>query len=247
MYYCCGITDKGVMSHNEDAFLIRKTVIDKGVSEQKTEAPFIAAVSDGVSGEKSGEFASRMCLEYVRDVDFSGNISNSLIEVHNTIAEYSISNPELHNMQATLCGLFFSENGSITAFNAGDSRLYRFRGGHINQISRDQSLVQLMYEEGSITPEQRKNHVRRNIIFPVFGNVDTAPKIDLIPIEDGMQYGDILLLCTDGLSDYVSALEMEEIFEMPISLHKRLSLLVRKALENNSTDNITIIAIVYFD
>lgn len=247
MYYCCGITDKGVMSHNEDAFLIGKTVIDNGVSEQKTEAPFIAAVSDGVSGEKSGEFASRMCLEYVRDVDFSGNISNSLIEVHNTIAEYSISNPELHNMQATLCGLFFSENGSITAFNAGDSRLYRFRGGHINQISRDQSLVQLMYEEGSITPEQRKNHVRRNIIFPVFGNVDTAPQIDLIPIEDGMQYGDILLLCTDGLSDYVSALEMEEILEMPISLHKRLSLLVRKALENNSTDNITIIAIVYFD
>lgn len=247
MYYCCGITDKGMMSHNEDAFLIGKTVIDKGVSEQKTEAPFIAAVSDGVSGEKSGEFASRMCLEYVRDVDFSGNISNSLIEVHNTIAEYSISNPELHNMQATLCGLFFSENGSITAFNAGDSRLYRFRGGHINQISRDQSLVQLMYEEGAITPEQRKNHVRRNIIFPVFGNVDTAPKIDLIPIEDGMQYGDILLLCTDGLSDYVSALEMEEILEMPISLHKRLSLLVRKALENNSTDNITIIAIVYFD
>lgn len=247
MYYCCGITDKGVMSHNEDAFLIGKTVIDNGVSEQKTEAPFIAAVSDGVSGEKSGEFASRMCLEYVRDVDFSGNISNSLIEIHNTIAEYSISNPELHNMQATLCGLFFSENGSITAFNAGDSRLYRFRGGHINQISRDQSLVQLMYEEGSITPEQRKNHVRRNIIFPVFGNVDTAPQIDLIPIEDGMQYGDILLLCTDGLSDYVSALEMEEILEMPISLHKRLSLLVRKALENNSTDNITIIAIVYFD
>lgn len=247
MYYCCGITDKGVMSHNEDAFLIGKTVIDNGVSEQKIESPFIAAVSDGVSGEKSGEFASRMCLEYVRDVDFSGNISNSLIEVHNTIAEYSISNPELHNMQATLCGLFFSENGTITAFNAGDSRLYRFRGGHINQISRDQSLVQLMYEEGSITPEQRKNHVRRNIIFPVFGNVDTLPQIDLIPIEDGMQYGDILLLCTDGLSDYVSALEMEEILEMPISLHKRLSLLVRKALGNKSTDNITIIAIVYFD
>lgn len=164
------------MSHNEDAFLIGKIVADKGVSEQKIEAPFIVAVSDGVSGEKSGEFASRMCLEYVRDVDFSGNISKSLIEVHNTIAEYSMNNPDLHNMQATLCGLFFNENGSVTAFNAGDSRLYRFRGGHINQISRDQSLVQLMYEEGSITPEQRKSHVRRNIIFPVFGNVDTAPK-----------------------------------------------------------------------
>lgn len=246
MYYCCGITDKGVMPHNEDAFLIGKTVADKGVSEQKLEAPFITAVSDGVSGETSGEFASRMCLDYVRDIDFSEDMNNSLIEVHNNIAEYSLNNPDLHNMQATLCGLFFKEDGSVTAFNAGDSRLYRFRSGHINQISRDQSLVQLMYEEGSITPEQRKTHARRNIIFPVFGNVDTVPKIDIIHIEDGMQYGDILLLCTDGLSDYVSSLEMEEILEMPISLHKRLSLLVRKALENNSADNITIIAIVYF-
>lgn len=246
MYYCCGITDKGVMPHNEDAFLIGKTVADKGVSEQKLEAPFITAVSDGVSGEKSGEFASRMCLDYVRDIDFSEDMNNSLIEVHNNIAEYSLNNPDLHNMQATLCGLFFRKDGSVTAFNAGDSRLYRFRSGHISQISRDQSLVQLMYEEGSITPEQRKTHARRNIIFPVFGNVDTVPKIDIIHIEDGMQYGDILLLCTDGLSDYVSSLEMEEILEMPISLHKRLSLLVRKALENNSTDNITIIAIVYF-
>lgn len=234
------------MSHNEDAFLIGRTVADKGVSEQKLEAPFITAVSDGVSGEKSGEFASRMCLEYVRDVDFSGDIRSSLMKVHNAIAEYSLHNPDLHNMQATLCGLFFDENGGLTAFNAGDSRLYRFRNGHINQISRDQSLVQLMYEEGSITPEQRKTHARRNIIFPVFGNVDAVPEIDLIRIEDGMQYGDVLLLCTDGLSDYVSALEMEEILEMPINLHKRLSLLVRKALENNSTDNITIIAIVYF-
>lgn len=234
------------MSHNEDAFLIGRTVADKGVSEQKLEAPFITAVSDGVSGEKSGEFASRMCLEYVRDMDFSGDIRSSLMKVHNTIAEYSLHNPDLHNMQATLCGLFFDENGGLTAFNAGDSRFYRFRNGHINQISRDQSLVQLMYEEGSITPEQRKTHARRNIIFPVFGNVDAVPEIDLIRIEDGMQYGDVLLLCTDGLSDYVSALEMEEILEMPISLHKRLSLLVRKALENNSTDNITIIAIVYF-
>ena len=247
MYYCCGITDKGIMPHNEDAFLIGTKVTNKGVSEQKIEPPFITAVSDGVSGEKSGEFASLMCLEYVRDMKTTDDINSSLMEVHNTIAEYSTNNPAVHNMQATLCGLFFEKNGCITAFNSGDSRLYRFRGGRINQISRDQSLVQLMYEEGSITPEQRKTHARRNIIFPVFGNVDTVPKIDLINIEDGMQYGDILLLCTDGLSDYVSPLEMEEILEMPISLNKRLSLMIRKALENKSSDNITIIAILYFD
>ncbi|MDE6427262.1 MAG: protein phosphatase 2C domain-containing protein [Ruminococcus sp.] len=246
MYYCCGITDKGIMPHNEDAFMIGNFVSDKGVSEQKLNAPFITAVSDGVSGEKSGELASRMCLEYIRDIDFSGDLNSSLMKVHKRLAEYSSNNADMHNMQATLCGMFFNTDGGITVFNAGDSRLYRFRNGHISQISRDQSLVQLMYEEGSITPEQRKTHVRRNIIFPVFGNVDTIPKIDFIRI-DGMKYGDILLLCTDGLSDYVSSLEIEEILEMPISLHKRLSLMVRKALTNKSKDNITIIAIVYCD
>ncbi|MDE5861025.1 MAG: protein phosphatase 2C domain-containing protein [Ruminococcus sp.] len=244
MYYCCGITDKGIMSHNEDAFMIGNFVSDNGVSEQVINPPFITAVSDGVSGEKSGEFASRMCLEYVRDIDFSENLNTSLMKVHEKLAEYSSDNPDMHNMQATLCGMFFDTDNSITVFNSGDSRLYRFRNGHITQISRDQSLVQLMYEEGSITPEQRKTHIRRNIIFPVFGNINTIPEIDLLRI-DGMHYGDILLLCTDGLSDYVSALEIEEILEMPISLHKRLSLMIRKALANKSTDNITIIAVVY--
>ena len=232
------------MSHNEDAFMIGNFVSDTGVSEQVIVPPFITAVSDGVSGENSGEFASRMCLEFVRDMDLSENLNASLMKVHEKLAEYSSDNPDMYNMQATLCGMFFDTDNSITVFNSGDSRLYRFRNGHITQISRDQSLVQLMYEEGSITPEQRKTHSRRNIKFPVFGNINSIPEIDLLRLEP-VHYGDILLLCTDGLSDYVSALEIEEILEMPISLHKRLSLMIRKALANKSTDNITIIAIVY--
>lgn len=249
MYYCCGITDKGVMSHNEDAFLIGRNVCDSGTYEQQLDGSFVTAVSDGVSGENSGEFASRMCLECVRDMDFSEStdISGSFMEIHRRLTEYSVQNPDMHNMQATLCGLLFDGNGTITAFNVGDSRLYRFRDGRIRQISRDQSLVQLLYEEGTITLEQRKTHARRNIIFPVFGSLTAVPKTDIIPIEDGMRYGDILLLCTDGLSDYVSALDMEEILEMPKSLPKRLELLVKKALENNCNDNITVIAVVYYD
>ena len=74
-------------------------------------------------------------------------------------------------MQATLCGIAIDENNNITTFNVGDSRLYRFRQGKLRQISKDQSLVQLLYEEGTITMEERKTHVHRNIIFPVFGNL----------------------------------------------------------------------------
>ena len=249
MYYCCGVTEKGVMPHNEDALLIKDSVIDSGSSEQTIAPPFIAAVSDGVSGERSGELASKMCLELLRDVDYSGDmkLDEALLSIHRRLAEYSESDPEMHNMQATLCGFAVDESNNILTFNVGDSRLYRYRGGRIRQISRDQSLVQLLIDEGAITREERREHVHRNIIFPVFGNVKSTPKVDTVSIDGGMEYGDLLLLCTDGLSDYVSALDIEEILELPKSLKSRLHLLVDKALENGSKDNITVIAVVYYE
>lgn len=249
MYYCCGITEKGVMSHNEDALLIGKNVTDCGATEQNLPAPFIAAVSDGVSGERSGELASRMCLELVRDIKYSKrvNLEQKLLDVHKQLVSYSREHPETLNMQATLCGLAINENNQIQTINVGDSRLYRFRKGRLRQISRDQSLVQLLYEEGTITREERHTHVHRNVIFPVLGNVNSVPEIDIKTLEGGMEYGDLLLLCTDGLSDYLSQIDIEEVLELPKSLPKRLEMLVKKALENNGTDNITIIAVVYYE
>ncbi|MCM1269487.1 MAG: protein phosphatase 2C domain-containing protein [Ruminococcus flavefaciens] len=246
MYYCCGITEKGIMPHNEDAMLIGSDVADSGSSEQNIHAPFIAAVSDGVSGERSGEVASKMCLELVRDIHYSGiiRLDIRLHEIHRQLAKYSAQNPETHNMQATLCGIAVDEKGGILSFNVGDSRLYRFRHGRISQISRDQSLVQLLYEEGTITLEQRRTHVHRNIIFPAFGNINTVPKIDITPIEGGLERGDVLLLCTDGISDYLSPLDMEEFLELPKKLPERLELMVKSALEKGCKDNLTVIAIV---
>lgn len=246
MYYCCGITEKGIMPHNEDAMLIGESVADEGASQLYLNTPFIAAVSDGVSNENAGEVASKMCLELVRDIHYTGiiRLDIRLHEIHRQLADYSLSHLEHHNMQATLCGIAVDEAGVIQAFNVGDSRLYRFRRGRITQLTRDQSLVQLLYEEGSITMAQRRTHVHRNIIFPAFGNVKSVPKIDMMPVDGGMEFGDILLLCTDGLSDYLSSLDMEEILELPKALPKRLELMVNKALENGCKDNLTVIAVV---
>lgn len=247
MYYCCGITEKGVMPHNEDAMLIGKNVTDSGAADQMLDTPFIVAVSDGVSGELSGELASRMCLEYLRDMKFNRKtrLKQKILEIHRRLADFSTENPDMRNMQATLCGFAVDEHNNIHTINVGDSRLYRYRGGRLRQISRDQSLVQLLYEEGSITQEQRRTHVHRNIIFPVLGNISSEPEIEVIPLEDGMKYGDILLLCTDGLSDYLSPLDIQEILELPKSLPQRLEMLVKKALDKKCEDNITIIAVVY--
>lgn len=249
MFYCCGITEKGVMPHNEDALMIGKNVITNGAVEYHLDSPFIAAVSDGVSGEASGEVASNMCLELLSNVKYNKKVKlkSRIMDIHEQLAKYSSEHSENANMQATLCGVAINENNRIHIVNVGDSRLYRYRGGRIKQISRDQSLVQLLYEEGTITHEEKKTHVHRNIIFPVLGNLSSRPEIHVELLQSSMQYGDILLLCTDGLSDYISHLDMEEILEMPKSLPQRLKLLTEKALEKGGSDNISIIAIVYYD
>lgn len=246
MYYCCGITEKGNAHHNEDAVLVGGTVLTSGTAESELDAPFFAAVSDGVSGENAGELASSMCLESVAKIsDFSAeNLRESLFAVHTDLAERSRSDPDSRNMQTTLCGIAVNGDDSITAFNVGDSRLYRFREGDLRQLSRDQSLVQLLIEEGSISQEERKNHVHRNIIFPAFGNIKDMPKIDIQNIEGGMEYGDVLLICSDGLSDFMSPLEMQYIMELPKSLLKRLEMLVEGALSHQGNDNISVVAVM---
>lgn len=246
MYYCCGITEKGIMPHNEDALLIGRLLIGPEISEQRLEAPFIAAVSDGVSGENAGELASKMCLERVREIEEyqKSRLKSRLMEVHRQLADYSRDDPESRNMQTTLCGIAVGADGKVTAFNVGDSRLYRFRSGKVRQLSRDQSLVQLLYEEGSITQEERRTHVHRNIIFPAFGNIKTDPRIDIDEIDGGMEYGDVLILCSDGLSDFISSFDIQEIMELPKSLPKRLKLLVKEALDRGGSDNISVAAVV---
>ncbi|MBR1592999.1 MAG: serine/threonine-protein phosphatase [Ruminococcus sp.] len=244
MFYCCGITDKGIMPHNEDAFLIGKEVRDSGTAYVQGDIPFIAAVSDGVSGERSGEMASRMCLGIMSRMEFvsAGTLAGELYSVHNRLMEIGSQSPELNNMQTTLCGFAAFERGKIVSFNAGDSRLYLYRDDYIRQLTRDQSLVQMLYEEGSITFAETRTHVHRNIICPVFGNLKARPQVDIKEFE--VLHGDIFILCTDGLSDYVSALEIQEILELPKSLEKRLEILVEKALGNGGSDNITIVAAV---
>lgn len=245
MYLCCAITDRGVRPHNEDALLLYKTVLTEGITESRLTAPFLVGVADGVSGERSGELASATCMEMLKNISFNSrtDLDSKLMEIHQTLTEMGSENTENQNMQTTLCALGIDENEMLHTINVGDSRLYRYRNGCLIQLSRDQSLVQMLYEEGSITRAERETHKQKNIIFPVLGNLNSLPIFDIQEHEERIEFGDVLLLCSDGLSDYVTSPEMEEILAMPKALARRMQLLVELALENGSTDNITVIAI----
>jgi protein phosphatase len=103
----------------------------------------------------------------------------------------------------------------------------------------------MLYEQGRITYEEKRKHVHRNIIMPVLGNTTAKPTIDVSIIEEDPEYGDVYLICSDGLSDYVVKSEIEEILSMPMGITKRLDELVRRSLAKGCKDNISIIAATY--
>ncbi len=246
LYYCCGITDKGaVRDNNEDAYLINKVVLSQAQMESDVNAPFIAAVADGVGGEAAGEVASRLALELLSSVKFGRrvNMLAKIMNIHEKIRRYGITHGGKENMQTTLCALAVDENERAYIINAGDSRMYRFRGGVLRQLSTDQSLVQLLYEQGKISRDEKKTHAQKNVIFPVLGNIAEEPSPQVTEIEGGIQEGDLIVICTDGLSDYITMGEFEETLAMPMRLPRRLRALVDAAMKNGSPDNITVVGI----
>lgn len=246
LYYCCGITDKGpYRDNNEDAYLINKYVPSLTSREEELYPPFIAAVADGVGGEASGEIASGMALRLLSSVSpsKSGAFHKKIISIHRRIRRYGMTHPKAANMQTTLCALAVDENGTASIINVGDSRLYRFRNGMIKQLSTDQSLVQMLYEQGKISFDEKKSHAQKNVIFPVLGNISEEPVPVITEIEGGIIKGDLIIICTDGLSDHITTGEFEEILSLPMRLPKRLKKLIDTAISNGSPDNVTVVGI----
>lgn len=246
MYYCCGISDVGnTRTHNEDAFLINKIVMTKAKMESSLSIPFIIGVADGVAGEKSGEIASRLSLQLLSNIKFSSatNLKKKILDIHENVRSYGLNHDESLNMQSTLCALAVDENNQAYSINIGDSRMYKFHEGKITQLTKDQSLVQLLVDAGEISREESREHQKRNVIFPVIGNVISEPCPDIVKIGEILS-DDMILICSDGLSDYVITEEIEKILSQKReSLISRLSSLINLALKNGSNDNITILAL----
>ena len=249
LFYCCGITDTGsVRDHNEDAFLIQKNVMTSGEKETETKSPLIAAVADGVAGEASGEIASRKALELLAGLKPAPKTDylQKIMNIHRALQKYGVSH-NTRNMQTTLCALAAEQEGRAMLINVGDSRMYLYRGGILKQLSRDQSLVQMLYEQGHIAPEERRGHARKNVIFPVLGSLDSDPEPQICEIEGGLSHGDVVILCTDGLSDHLTTGDFEEILSQPKRLTKRLADMVEKAIQNGSPDNVTVVGVTYLE
>lgn len=126
------------------------------------------------------------------------------------------------------------------AVHVGDSRIYILTDGSLKQVSNDHSFVMEMVRQGKLTPQEAANSPKRNIITRAVGSEE---KIDVDTIIKELKYGDVVLICSDGLSTMVNDREIEEIMNKYSDAEKTIEALIEKANKNGGKDNISAIII----
>lgn len=248
-YYIYGFTDKGnYHSHNEDCMLINRETVINGGFESVCISPFLTAVCDGVGGEQAGEIASELCVRYlsVTNYDSSVDLDKHIMSIHNKIKKHGIQSADSINMQTTLCCLAVDEAGCATCYNVGDSRMYRYVNGRARQLSVDQTYGRYLFEKGEISNIDELEPSMQNAIVSSIGSVMQLPDIEHVDFTPsfGKDSDDTVIICSDGVSDYVSADEIEIAMKLEsMTFKEKIEALCELALRNGSTDNVSIIGI----
>ena len=230
----CHLTDIGGKSTNEDKLLAKRF---NGLH--------LLAVADGLGGQTAGEIASSVAL-----VEIEGTLKTKLKEedIRNTVKEavskankeiYLLSkeNPAYSGMGTTLV-MALVWQGKASIANVGDSRAYHLSGSQIRQITRDHSVVQELLERGLITTEESRHHPQRSSLTRALG-IEPEVRVDIYDIE--LLPGDIVLLCSDGLSDSLKDEEISEVISSSVNLDGACANLIERAKKKDARDNISVI------
>ncbi|HAV76601.1 MAG TPA: hypothetical protein DCX53_04525 [Anaerolineae bacterium] len=249
-----GMTGK----NNEDRFAIASY----HVSDKDRTPILFAVLADGIGGHKGGEVAAELAVNHIMqsiakgDGKFSRHyIEQAVNEASGAIASHSSTNENLKGMGATCAIAWIIDNKLHTAY-VGDSRIYLIRAGRIQQLTTDHSWVQEAIEKGILTPELARDHPNVHVIRRYLGS-PVPPEPDFrMNLFDGeganhaennqgteFQPNDILLLCTDGLTDLVWNDEILEIVRSKSSLKEASRALVDLANDRGGHDNTTVILI----
>lgn len=207
------------------------------------EACGVFAVADGMGGHLAGEVASGMAIDAVKAMakkNAAASISvmrSAVLDAHEAIVRHAKKNPACAGMGTTLSVMWRGGHYMYIA-HVGDSRIYRMRGGALERITQDHSLVEELVRAGIITQEEARTHPRRNIITRALGTQgDNMP--DLLAAD--RKPGDLWLLCSDGLSGMISDEEIERVMKSGATLDMMADSLLLKALDAGGRDNVTLI------
>ncbi len=204
--------------------------------------PRLLAIADGMGGHAAGEVASKIvigaleALDEDRPVrDLMAELRHAVSEGNHQIAEASASRKDLEGMGTTLTALRFS-GSQVGLVHVGDSRGYLLRANQLSQITHDDTYVQYLVDSGRLTADEAKDHPRKSVILRALTGTDVEPDVSIREARAGDRY----LLCTDGLSDVVSAETILETMRVP-DTQECADRLVELALRGGGPDNVTVI------
>ena len=260
-----------VRKGNEDNFLLlnldsarfelggRNEVSASFAQVEIKKAGMVLAVSDGMGGALAGEVASQMAVEAVRDVMLGNDpeitlnpdkeesliqrLQEATLHANRAVFRKGRSDPQFNGMGATFTGAAICDE-TLDFIQVGDSRGYIVRGDIIEQVTKDQSLVQQLIDSGQIAAEDAERHHLRNVILQALG-----AQSEIFPVSNRFQpcQGDILLLCSDGLSNKLPQEDLKYyVTRFSEDLGQACSELVREANVRGGEDNITVILARFF-
>lgn len=202
----------------------------------------LLALADGMGGHAAGEVASQLviaALAHLDDDEPGGDLLNKLnVAVHegnSAIAAHVEADPELEGMGTTLTAILFA-GGRLGLVHIGDSRGYLMRDGELTQITKDDTFVQTLVDEGRITAEEAHSHPQRSLIMRALTGHEVEPTL----IMREAKVGDRYLLCSDGLSDPVSHDTIAEALQIP-DVVDAADRLIELALRGGGPDNVTVV------
>ena len=251
------LTHAGMVGkNNEDRYTVSSYI------GQEDRPVLFAIVSDGIGGHRAGEVAAELTVNYIlqKISESDGKrpleiMENAIHSASQAIASRSASQEDQYGMGATCACLWVEGHRLYTAY-IGDSRIYLIRDGKIQRLTVDHTWVQEAIEKGLITPEQARDHPNVHVIRRHLGSVE-LPDVDfrlrLSPEDDDEQAiknqgaflkpGDVLLMCTDGLTDLIWDDEILRLVTTRNTLKSAAGDLVAQANERGGYDNITVVLI----
>ncbi|MEE0897725.1 MAG: Stp1/IreP family PP2C-type Ser/Thr phosphatase [Acutalibacteraceae bacterium] len=235
-----GLTDVGIKRHsNQDTFAVI-TLPDSSV---------LAVVCDGMGGANSGNIASQKATEvitsffersYRKGLDAAGItalLQSAILSANIEIFDLASKKKELSGMGTTVVAAYVSNEFTVIS-HIGDSRAYLI-DTEVTQLTRDHSVVQFLIENGKLTYEEARVHPRRNVITRALG-IEAEVLVD--SGEFKIKEGQSLLLCSDGLSNFITKEEIKDIFDN-FDIQDVVKALVDKANNNGGGDNITVVTV----
>jgi PPM family protein phosphatase len=220
---------------------------DRGLVRQNNQdsvyaGPRLLALADGMGGHAAGEVASKLVIAALVPLDddepgddLLGELAEATAQGNDAITELVHEEPDLDGMGTTLTAVLFA-GSRLGMVHVGDSRAYLFREGVLTQITRDDTFVQSLIDEGRITEDEAASHPQRSLLLRALTGHDVEPSLTVREARAGDRY----LLCSDGLSGVVSAETIADALTIP-DPQSCADRLIELALKGGGPDNVTCI------